>query len=188
MKKLCISLCMLLMLGSLAWAEEAPAPTNEIMKTTLGKYLTPEQAHAKWKADPEKVKLIDVRIPEEYFFIGHPEMAINIPLSFSTGKLNVAQNKPVLKPNEAFIAEIKKRFKPDETIIVMCRTGERSAKAVNAMAKEGYTNVYSVLEGFEGEPVKEEGSRYQGHRLKNGWKNSPVPWTYKLDEKLVYNP
>jgi len=30
------------------------------------------------------VKVIDVRTPEEYAFIGHPEMAWNIPFAFVT--------------------------------------------------------------------------------------------------------
>ena len=34
-----------------------------------------------WKADPERVHLIDVRTPEEYVFVGHAEMARNIPLA-----------------------------------------------------------------------------------------------------------
>ena len=55
-------------------------------QTTLGLYVTAAQAYAMWKAAPDEVKLIDVRTPEEYGFIGHPEGAWNIPLAFVTYK------------------------------------------------------------------------------------------------------
>ena len=42
-------------------------------KTTLGLYVTAAEAYEKWKAAPDKVKVIDVRTPEEYAFVGHPE-------------------------------------------------------------------------------------------------------------------
>ena len=37
-------------------------------------YVTAAQAYEIWKAAPDKVKVIDVRTPEEYAFVGHPEM------------------------------------------------------------------------------------------------------------------
>ncbi len=59
-------------------AEDTQLPKGK--QTTLGLYVTAAQAYEKWKAAPDKVKVIDVRTPEEYAFIGHPEMAWNIPL------------------------------------------------------------------------------------------------------------
>ena len=46
-------------------------PENK--QTTLGLYVTAAEAYQMWKVDPERVKIIDVRTPEEYAFIGHPE-------------------------------------------------------------------------------------------------------------------
>ncbi len=46
--------------------------------------MSAAEAYGKWKAAPDKVKIIDVRTPEEYAFIGHPEMALNIPFAFVT--------------------------------------------------------------------------------------------------------
>ena len=63
----------------------------------------------------------------------------------------------------------------------MCRSGGRSAMAVNTLAKAGFTNVYNIIDGMEGDAVKDPGSVYQGQRLKNGWKNSGIPWTYQPD-------
>ncbi len=39
--------------------------------TSLGLYVTAAEAYEMWKADPEKVKVLDVRMVEEYVFLGH---------------------------------------------------------------------------------------------------------------------
>jgi rhodanese-related sulfurtransferase len=70
----------------------------------------------------------------------------------------------------------------------MCRSGGRSAYAVNLLAKTGFKNVYSIVDGFEGDKLDIEGSYYKGKRLVNGWKNSGAPWTYQLDSELLYLP
>jgi rhodanese-related sulfurtransferase len=44
-------------------------------QTSLGLYVTARQAFEMWKADPQQVKIIDVRTPDEYLFVGHPDMA-----------------------------------------------------------------------------------------------------------------
>ena len=55
-------------------------PENK--RTTLGHYVTAEEAYAMWKNEPMKVHILDVRTPEEYVFVGHAEMARNIPLLY----------------------------------------------------------------------------------------------------------
>lgn len=60
----------------------------------------------------------------------------------------------------------------------MCRSGSRSAKAANLLDQMGYKNVYTILDGFEGDKAKSGPNK--GHRVVNGWKNSPLPWSYKL--------
>jgi rhodanese-related sulfurtransferase len=163
-------------------------PANEGNRTTLGKYISPHDAYGKWLQSPEKVKFLDVRTPDEYYFVGHPGMAVNIPFAFSTGKLDPATQKPVLKPNKSFAADVKNQFKTDDMIVVRCRAGDRAAKAINMLAKEGFQNAYSLLGGFEGDKVKEAGSHYIGKRMKDGWRNAGVPWTYELKEELTYKP
>ena len=90
--------------------------------------------------------------------------------------------------NEDFLKEIENRFKKNQTLLLMCRSGHRSAGAVNLLAKAGYKNVYTIYDGFEGDMVKDELSYFKGQRLINGWKNSGNPWTYKGDESLMYFP
>ena len=64
--------------------------------------------------------------------------------------------------------------------MVMCRSGGRSAMAVNLLAKAGFTNVYNIIDGMEGDAVEDPDSVFVGQRLVNGWKNAGCPWTYEL--------
>ena len=43
----------------------------EAKQTVLGLYVTSAEAYEKWQAAPDKVKLLDVRTPEEFLFVGH---------------------------------------------------------------------------------------------------------------------
>jgi rhodanese-related sulfurtransferase len=186
-KGLRIALAALLVVSfcSMAWAETA-APKDERKHTTLGKYATSFEAYETWKADPTKVKIIDVRTPEEYAFVGHAPMAINIPSMLWTGKWNAEKKDFDLVVDAEFEALVKQKAGLNDMIMVMCRSGHRSAAAVNRLAKAGFTNVYNIVEGFEGDMVTDEDSYSRGKRVKNGWKNSPAPWTYQLDPALIY--
>jgi len=66
----------------------------------------------------------------------------------------------------------------------MCRSGTRSSKAANLLYRLEYTKAYTVVDGFEGDKVK-DGPR-KGQRLVNGWKNANLPWSYKPSEQKVY--
>jgi rhodanese-related sulfurtransferase len=68
----------------------------------------------------------------------------------------------------------------------MCRSGGRSALAVNQLAKAGFVNAYNIIDGMEGDKVDEHGSAYRGKRMKNGWKNSGSPWTYDVNPELIW--
>ncbi len=155
--------------------------------TSLGLYVTARDAYDMWKAEPERIKVLDVRTFEEYVLIGHAEMAANVPLAFPSYKWDVNKGNYSVVGNKDFIAHVGERFKPDDTILVMCRSGGRSAMAVNALAKAGFTKVHNIIDGFEGDKVEDPESIYNGQRMRNGWKNS-APWTYKLDSKLVWLP
>jgi rhodanese-related sulfurtransferase len=154
-------------------------------QTTLGLYVTAAQAYEMWKTDPERVKIIDVRTPEEYAFVGHPDKVWNIPLAFVTyqRKNGITEYGP--KWNTDFVAEVKKIAGPNDTLLIMCRSGDRSAKAVNELAAAGYKNAYTITDGFEGDKVDDPGSVFHGKRMRNGWKNS-APWVYTIDpEKII---
>jgi len=149
-------------------------------QTVLGLYVTAAQAYDMWKAAPDAVKVIDVRTPEEFAFVGHPEMAANIPLVFITyeRKGGVVTYGPQVNPD--FLAEVKSIAGPGDTLLVTCRSGGRSAMAVNALAKAGFKKAYNIVDGMEGDKVEDPESVFHGKRLRNGWKNS-APWAYDLD-------
>jgi rhodanese-related sulfurtransferase len=163
-------------------AHEVP----EKKQTGLGLYVTSREAYDMWKADPQGVHIIDVRTPEEYIFVGHAEMARNIPLGFITYQWNAEENEPVFELNPVFAPAVMGAYGLADTLLITCRSGGRSALAVNGLAKAGFTNVYNVIDGFEGDKVAEEGSLYLGKRLKNGWRNSGLPWTYDGDLELLW--
>jgi rhodanese-related sulfurtransferase len=158
-------------------------PKNK--QTTLGLYVDAAQSYAMWKAAPEQVKLIDVRTPEEYGFIGHPEGAWNIPLAFVTYQRKSGKTEYGPKWNQRFVAEVKKIAGPNDTLLLFCRSGDRSAMAVNQLAAAGFKNAYTITDGFEGDKVDDPGSVFHGKRMRNGWKNS-APWVYTIDpEKII---
>ena len=166
-------------------AKPSLPPQNQ---TVLGLYVTAREAFEMWQADQSKIKILDVRTPEEYVFVGHPAMAHNIPFQLFNYKMAVLNKGPLMTPNPNFIAEVGQKFKPSDTILVICRSGNRSAAAVNAMAAAGFETAYSVTEGFEGDRVKDPNSSFYGKRLKNGWKNEGLPWTDQLNPQLMWIP
>jgi rhodanese-related sulfurtransferase len=149
-------------------------------QTTLGLYVTAKEAYDKWKADPEKVKILDVRTTEEFLFIGHPAMAWNIPLLFQTYEWDQEKQRFPMKPNPDFISLVKQIAGSNDIILVTCRSGGRSAMAVNMLAEAGFKNVFNITDGIEGDLVTAPESVFQGQRLINGWKNSGLPWTYNI--------
>ena len=155
--------------------------------TSLGLYVTAAEAYEMWKDDSKGINVLDVRTFEEYVLIGHAEMAANIPLAFPAYKWDAGKGKYSVVGNKDFIAHVQARFKPDNTILVMCRSGGRSAMAVNALARAGFTQVHNIIDGFEGDKVVDPESVHHGKRMRNGWKNS-APWTYDLDPAKVWIP
>lgn len=138
----------------------------EVKRTQLGLYLDSSEAYE--MAQKEKLLFIDVRTRAEVNFLGMPTVA---------------------DPNSDFVSEVQKRaaekgIGKNDKIVVMCRSGDRSSKAVDLLAKVGYTKVYSVVDGYEGDMAKDGPNA--GQRVVNGWRNSKLPWTYKLAKQKMY--
>ena len=168
--------------------ERAASDLPSAKQTTLGLYVTSKEAYEKWRAAPDDVTIIDVRTPEEFIFIGHPEMALNIPIATQSLVWDTEKQQFPLQITSDFVARVQQIANPDDKLLVMCRSGGRSAMAVNMLAKAGFKNVYNITDGMEGDSVKDPNSVYQGQRLVNGWKNSGVPWTYKVKPDQVLLP
>jgi rhodanese-related sulfurtransferase len=155
-------------------------------QTTLGLYLTAKEAYDMWKQVPDRIKILDVRTLEEYIYIGHPAMAYNIPIAFQVYEWDADKKLFPYKPNPDFIRQVEKIMSLTDTILVTCRSGGRSAMAVNKLAEAGFKNVFNITDGFEGDIVKDTESVFLGQRMENGWKNSGLPWTYNLvPEKML---
>ena len=163
---------------------------NELPKekqTNLGLYVTSKEAYEMWKTNSNNVKILDVRTLEEYVFVGHADMAWNIPVFFQSYEWDAEKKHFPMKPNSDFISQVKEIANLGDTILVTCRSGGRSAMAVNFLADAGFKNVYNITDGFEGDMVKDPESIFQGQRMINGWKNSGLPWTYDIDPGKMVN-
>jgi rhodanese-related sulfurtransferase len=163
----------------------------ESNRTTLGLYASPLEAYDMWKADPDGVRILDVRTFEEYLFVGHVEAAKNVPLLFPKYDPE-GPSMPGRPPgcsgdfNTEFVAQVKEAIEPDAVIVVMCSSGGRAAMAVDKLAEAGFTKVYNIVNGLEGDVVDDPESAYFGKKMKNGWKNCGLPWTYSFDPDLMW--
>jgi len=153
-------------------------------QTTLGLYVTAAQAYQMWTAAPDTVKVIDVRTPEEFAFVGHPGMAWNVPVAFVTYERKAGKFVYGPRMNATFVEQVREIAQPADVLLVTCRSGGRSAIAVNQLAAAGFTRAYNIVDGVEGDLVEDPASVFNGKRMKNGWKNS-APWGYDIDPERV---
>ena len=152
---------------------EATRAIAKERQTSLGLYVTAKEAYEMWQADPEHVKILDVRTPEEFVFTGHAPIAWNIPFAFLAYEWDGEKKAFPWGLNPDFVSVVRERFDADDTLLVSCRSGGRAAIAINQLAAAGFTNAYNILDGM---------------RMKNGWKNSGLPWTYDLDPERMLLP
>jgi rhodanese-related sulfurtransferase len=153
--------------------------------TPLGLYLSSEDAHSALTADPGIV-FLDVRDPVEIAYIGHAEgVDAIVPLRITThefdgrGGLKSQDNPAFLDQAKAIIA--REGGGAETPIFVICRSGGRSAVAARMLIDAGYTNVWNLVEGFEGD------KNDAGARAVNGWRNAGLPWTYTISEAMAWS-
>jgi len=164
-------------IGISTWATEK----SELKISNVEVDLTPLQAYEMLKADPGNTFLIDCRTRPEYKFVGHPSMAYNIPYMFWTPER--------MKENPNFVRDVLTRFKKADRLIIICRSGRRSRLACDILREAGFEYVFNVLGGFEGDKVEDKNSIYYGYRSYiNGWKHDGLPYTYKMNQELIYKP
>jgi len=164
----------------------------EAKQTKAGLYLNANGANEVLKKAADKTLFIDVRTRGEIAYVGMPIVAdANIPFKFTSKKYKWSDKKNNFKmtPNSNFVADVTERLQQkglskNDKILVMCRSGGRSAKAADALTEAGFTQVFSVIDGFEGDSVKS--GDHKGKRTLNGWKNSNLPWGFNLDKNKMY--
>ena len=121
--------------------------------------LSPKAAWALFAAG--EAQLVDVRTAEERKFVGHVPGSLHV--AWATGT--------ALTRNPRFARELEAKVPKDAVVLLLCRSGKRSALAAEAAAKAGFTRVFNVLEGFEGEL---DGQQQRGHS--DGWRSHGLPW------------
>lgn len=90
---------------------------------------------------PKNALFIDVRTPEE-FKSSHARGSINIPYEFDIDGERVV--------NKDFVDKINLLTDDDyeKDIVVICRIGERSIKAAEALSDEGYEKIINIKKGY----------------------------------------
>ncbi|NVO54183.1 rhodanese [Rhodobacteraceae bacterium B1Z28] len=162
-----------------------PAGLSDRQRTPLGLYLAPGEAHAALRGDPE-ILFVDVRDPIEISFVGHPAgLDKIIPLGIVTHQIDPNSGQYRMANNPNVVAEFddllaSKGKSRDAAIFVTCRSGARSAVATRMLSAAGYSNVWNLIEGFEGDKDA------NGVRALNGWRNAGLPWGYHLEPGVAW--
>lgn len=125
--------------------------------------VTPVQA---WTLVQDgQAQLVDVRSAEELAFVGRVPGSLHVAWATGTS----------LTRNPRFVRELEARLAPfggkEAVALLLCRSGKRSVLAAEAAAKAGFTHVFNVLEGFEGE---RDAQGQRGHG--DGWRFHGLPW------------
>ncbi|WP_281967965.1 rhodanese-like domain-containing protein [Roseovarius nanhaiticus] len=169
----------------------ADAPEDPAQQTDWGLYLTAREAYEMKVSKGDDVLFVDVREPIEIMFTGFTDVVdVNVPfLMVDPTAWN--PEKPVLqmRRNPEFAATIAAEMEArgmdkDTPVMLMCRSGgTRGAPSANALKDLGLSAVYVVVDGFEGGTVKDDPRG--PWRLKNGWKNSDLPWGYAMNKDKI---
>lgn len=121
--------------------------------------LYPPEAWALIKAGT--ATLVDVRTAEELKFVGHVQGSVHV--AWQTG--------PAMIKNPRFLRELENKGGRDKVLVLLCRSGKRSAAAAAAAAAAGFSQVFNVLEGFEGDL-----DQHQQRGDSGGWRLRGLPW------------
>ncbi len=118
----------------------------------------------------QRVVMIDVRSSMEFLFVGHPKGSVHVPWI----------DAPEWTVNPDFVTEVRKvmlggigmgEHGGDAPVVLICRSGKRSLEAGILLIKNGFSEVYNVTDGFEGE------LDHDHHRSTvGGWRYHDLPW------------
>ena len=125
-------------------------------------HLPPKKAFEFLNGHPDAL-FVDCRSDSEFYFVGH-----------ALGSTHVAwYDGPDWDLNPHFVGEVKKLAGQSNSrpVVLICRSGKRSAEAGEALEKAGFREVYNVSHGFEGDLT----DKHQRGKL-NGWRFDGLPW------------
>ncbi len=127
------------------------------------KHLLPREAWEFLQQTPDAL-FVDVRMEIESLYVGRPPGVVNIPW----------YEYPELTPDPAgFVAAVERETGGDKSrpVVLLCRSGKRTLDAGQALAQAGYTQLFNVLHGFEGDLD----DNFKRSTL-NGWRFDGLPW------------
>lgn len=138
-----------------------------------------------------RVLFLDVRTRAEAMYVGMAS-AVDALVPFVEHQelmtdWDTQRGSYVLEPMQDFVPEANRRLRDKglvktDIVVLICRSGDRSSRGANRLAEDGFSRVYSVVDGFEGDMSSE------GRRTLNGWKHEGLPWSYRLDQTRMYFP
>lgn len=121
--------------------------------------VTPKEA---WRLfSRHQAILVDVRSSEELKFVGRVPGSRHVPWT----------NGLELLPNPNFLNDLEEKAGKDKVVLILCRSGRRSVSAATLATQAGFSCVFNVLEGFEGEMDEDQ----QRGNI-NGWRMEGLPW------------
>ena len=121
--------------------------------------LTPQQAWDLVRATD--AVLVDVRTEAEWRFVGVPA---RVELS------RVEWVDAAGRRNDGFVDAVRE-VAGGRPVVFLCRSGQRSVVAAQALTAAAGGPAYNIVDGFEG------GLDEDGHRGSVGWKAAGLPWT-----------
>ena len=146
-----------------------PAILEQARAAALGQHLPyaggVAPADAWTLAQNGEAVLVDVRSAEERTFVGHIPGTVHVPWATGT---SLTRNPRFVRELEAKVASAGGKA---AVVLLLCRSGKRSALAAEAAAKAGFSSVFNVFEGFEGEL---DANQHRG--LNDGWRYRGLPW------------
>ena len=119
--------------------------------------------HEAWRLVQDGLALlVDVRTGEERKFVGYIPDSLHV--AWATGT--------ALNRNPRFVKELEAKVKDKAApVLLLCRSGKRSAAAAEAATKAGFAGAFNILEGFEGD-LNDAQQRGQ----LGGWRLQALPW------------
>jgi rhodanese-related sulfurtransferase len=165
-------------LPALKIAAASPHEVPPHKRTDSALYISAAEAQRLREAYAGQVVLIDIRSRIEAAYVGQPDTVdIHVPYlepvlplqwSPASGSLRLQRNPTFVQEVQAALAGLDGPAEP--TILLLCRSGQRSAIAADALAAAGVAHVYTVVDGFEGDIGP------GGRRDVNGWKVAGGRW------------
>lgn len=170
-----------------------PEGLPEAKRTRAALYLDAKEVPAfiEQSGGPARILFLDLRTRAEAMYVGMATGVDALVPFVEHQELmtdwDSQRNIYRLEPMQDFVAEVNRRLRDKglgktDVVVLICRSGDRSSRGANRLAEDGFSRVYSVVDGFEGDMSAD------GRRTVNGWKNVGLPWSYRLDKARMYFP